>query len=169
MSSKVCSQNFSTCSESLSCWDCHLQEGDPGVIGTGTSSAYYTVWSLFLLFYNASTQNGIAIFYGWCTFWTLGCLSPALSFLHQFHPHTHKLQSSLICFASVAFVVDNLWPVPNLTGEVAGGFLQELLERFPLGSNRPLGFGLGGPAGPEEDDAEYAIYEQADEDDDDDD
>jgi hypothetical protein len=58
--------------------------------------------------------------------------------------------------------------VPNLTGEVPGGFLHELLQRFPLGSNRTLGFGLGGPAGAEEDDAEYAIYEQADEDDDDD-
>jgi hypothetical protein len=55
-----------------------------------------------------------------------------------------------------------------LTGEVPGGFLHELLQRFPLGSNRTLGFGLGGPAGAEEDDAEYAIYEQADEDDDDD-
>lgn len=46
--------------------------------------------------------------------------------------------------------------------EMPDGFLKELLGQYPFGQGH-------GEAGAEEDDGEYAIYEQADDDDDDDD
>jgi hypothetical protein len=44
------------------------------------------------------------------------------------------------------------------------GFLKDLLKQFPFGQGYSEAQGLGGA---DEDDAEYAIFEQADEEDDD--
>ena len=44
------------------------------------------------------------------------------------------------------------------------GFLKDLLKKFPFGQGYSEAVGLGEA---DEDDAEYAIYEQADEEDDD--
>jgi len=50
------------------------------------------------------------------------------------------------------------------TDEMPDGFLKELLKKFPFGQGYGEAEGLGEA---DEDDAEYAIYEQADDEDDD--
>ena len=146
MSSKVCSRNFSACWESLSCWDCHLQDGDPGGIETGTSFAYYIVLSIFLLFNKASPQNGIAIFYGRlgdvlsghlgaCLLLLSGFFTSCIPTLTGYNPHWYI--SPLL---HLSMIISDLCLIWQVRGQV--DFFRSFSRGFPWGATRLLALDL---------------------------